>query len=81
MRALHSKGQWFDPLRRHLEKVVNVTKVMDSHKNHKAFVQMTEQLERMFMSACSAPSPCSNPFATNVKDILSGSTKNTVTEL
>ena len=53
--TLHSKGQWFDPRCWQLEKVANLTKVMDSHKNHK--VQMTKRLEWTSMSACSAPSP------------------------
>ena len=46
-----------DPWRWQLEKVVNLMKVMDSHENHKAFVQMAKRLERMSMGACSAPSP------------------------
>ena len=41
--TLHCKGQWFDPWCWQLEKVANLTKVMDSHKNHK--VQMTKWLE------------------------------------
>ena len=50
---------------------------MDSHKTHKAFVQMAKRLERTLghNECCSAPSPPSVALATYVKDILSQSTK------
>ena len=81
-----SKGEWFDPQHRQLEKVVKVVYLDENswtHPNLKDFVQMAERLERLSgkNECCSAPSPRSNPFTTYVKDILSGSTKNTVTEL
>ena len=52
--ALKFKGQWFDPLRWQLEKVVYISgwKFMATQKNHKYFVQMAKQLERM--SGCNA---------------------------
>ena len=81
--ALHSKGQWFDPRRWQLEKVVYLDENSWTHTNLKDFVQMAERLEPLSgkNECCSAPSPRSNPFTTYVKDILSGSTKNTVTEI
>ena len=45
---------------------------MDSHKNHKAFVQMAKQTSG-HNECCSAPSHV--PFATYVKDIILLSTK------
>ena len=69
--ALHSKGRLFIWMKIH------------GLTNLKDFVHMAEQLEHLSGNneCCSAPSPRSNPFTTYVKDILSGSTKNTVTEL
>ena len=80
--TLPSKGQWFDPQCRQLEKVVYLDENSWTRINLKDFVQMTEQLEHFSgKNECSAPSPRFNPFTTYVKDILSGSTKNTLTEL
>ena len=51
-----------------------------NHKKLDSFVPMAERLEHLTMGADSMPSPRLNQVATFVKDILSRSTKNTVTD-
>ena len=59
---------------------IDINTELDSHKNHKAFVQMAKRLE-WTMSAVVSLVHVQFPLETYVKVLLSWSKKQTVTEL